>query len=898
MVPETLLHYRILQPLGSGGMGDVYLAEDSKLGRRVALKVLPLGPSADPERRQRFEREARTIAALNHPNIVTIHAVEQDGDITFLTMELVEGRTLSALLPKSGMPINELLKIAIPLADAVAAAHERSITHRDLKPSNVMLTPDGRVKVLDFGLAKLNEKTGFGDASVTNLAADLTGEGRIVGTVAYMSPEQAEGKPVDHRTDIFSLGVVLYELATGERPFSGDTNMSTLSAILKDTPRSVSDIRPDLPRDLARIIKRALVKDPEHRYQTAKDLRNDLETFRDELTSGALDSPAARSARPRAPRRRLVVTGALIGLALVLGSAAVTYMSIGNSVSSSNTEPSPASARPFDRVRLSRLTSTGRVSWSALSADGRYVAHVVIDGGKQSLWLRQVATTSNVQIVPPAEVRYDGVGFSPDGNFINYVAYPGAQSFASAFQVPVLGGTPRRILDDVDTPISFSPDGRQFAFVRGYMSRGETAIVAVNADGTNEQPVAVRKLPLAFMLNNLSWSPDGSTIATIVRTDLQNRARVVAVDVKTGRESEVGRVWAYIDSIAWMPDGRGLIVAAQEDVPGAATQIWHLSYPSGDARKITNDLNNYGQISVGVDGRSLTAVQSEGAAHLWVGSIENVAAAKQITTGTGHNDGMRGLSWTPDGRIVYTSSAGGNPDLWMIDPSGGTPRQLTVDAADDFAPVATADGRSVVFISNRPGGSIWQMDPDGGNQRPLVTTPGMGSPIVSADSKWLYYTSFSDRTTWRMPLAGGSPERLAAKWAELGVTQDDVFYHPTMHVFGLTPDGTHALGYYSDPQKRGWRVALLPLAGGTPRRFDVVTTAAVVTPDGRHLLYLDLLDGIPKLARQPITGGPVTVLATFPAASSFTFALSRDGRQLALSRGTATSDVVLIAQER
>ena len=299
MVGLTLNHYRIAHALGQGGMGEVYAAEDTKLNRRVALKVLPAAVSADRHSRERLEREAQAIASLNHPNIVTVYSVEQDGDVLFLTMELVEGQTLAQVIPQ-GVPLARLLQLAIPLADAVSAAHEQGVVHRDLKPLNVMVTPEGRVKVLDFGLAKVKETADAGAAGLST--RELTEDGRIVGTVAYMSPEQAEGWAVDHRSDIFSLGLLLYELATGERPFKGDTNMSVLSSILRDTPASVTDLRPELPRELGRIVRRCMVKDPARRYQTALDVRNELEELKQALDSGALTAAgAAGEQRPATP---------------------------------------------------------------------------------------------------------------------------------------------------------------------------------------------------------------------------------------------------------------------------------------------------------------------------------------------------------------------------------------------------------------------------------------------------------------------------------------------------------------------------------------------------------------------------------------------------------------------
>ena len=324
--------YEIVSTLGSGGMGEVYKARDSRLNRFVALKVLPDTAALDPERRDRFEREARAIAALNHPTIVTIHSVETVEGVPLLTMELVEGRDLSEVIPKGGLAIAEVLTIAIAVADAVAAAHQRGITHRDLKPGNVMVGErehHGRIKVLDFGLAKLADASLEGSGATTMQAAPATAEGRILGTAAYMSPEQAEGKPIDARSDLFSLGVMIYEMATGYRPFTGDTSISIISSIVKDTPKPITDINPSLPRDLGRIVRRALAKDPERRYQTAKDLRSDLEELKVSIDSGELVTPpgAAASTSPPASRVSARARGWLwVALAAAAGLAITAAM--------------------------------------------------------------------------------------------------------------------------------------------------------------------------------------------------------------------------------------------------------------------------------------------------------------------------------------------------------------------------------------------------------------------------------------------------------------------------------------------------------------------------------------------------------------------------------------------
>jgi serine/threonine protein kinase len=904
VIPPTLLHYRVIQPLGSGGMGAVFLAEDTKLGRRVALKVLPPGRANDPESRQRFEREARAVAALNHPNIVTIHAVEQADDVTFLAMELIEGQTLSTHIRAGGLPARDILRIAIPIADAMAVAHQRGITHRDLKPGNIMVGADGRVKVLDFGLAKLTGAAPFDDVTRTRGEANsLTGEGRLVGTVSYMSPEQVEGKPTDGRSDIFSLGVVIYEMASGVRPFTGDSTVAVLSAILRDAPPPVNEINQSLPGELARIVRRALAKDPDQRYQTAKDLRNDLVALKEDLDSGALQTFALNEVHPKRARRRLPAVA--IGM-VVIGMLAVA---IGLSFTGASRWFSSDEQLPFERIELARLTSSGNVSRSALSGDGRYLVYVVNEGGSESLWLRHLATSSNVQIVEPGGLRIFHVGFTPDGNFVFYVGSPPAETFATAFQVPVLGGPPRRIIHDVDSSLAYSPDGTRFAFMRGHTARGEDTIVVANSDGTGERELAGRKRPLSYRQGVIAWSADGRAIVAVRRVDAQPRVKVALVDVQTAAETLIGDSWTDINAIARLPDGQGIVIAARE-TPTSAAQVWHLSLSAPTTRRITRDLNDYSQLALSADGRTLVATQTETAGHLWVLPLANPNDARQITTGPNRNDGTRGVAWTPDGRIVYAADAGsGNRDIWIVDDTGQNARRLTDDPADDLGPVVTPNGRSILFVSPRPAGSIWQMDLDGANQRPVVTVQAADWPLVTKDGRWIYYTLFGEarRSVWRMPLAGGPAERMTARWPALGISDEDLFYHASMVLFDLTPDGTHGLGFYSDPDRRGYRVGLFPLTPGSPTRFDIHTaTGTVSTLDGRELIHWETRAGQARLLRTPFTGGPATVIANLPPGTvtgagvrgGRRIALSPDGKHLAMSIGKMTSDVVRITEEK
>jgi serine/threonine protein kinase/Tol biopolymer transport system component len=886
-VGSRLGHYVIEAMLGSGGMGVVYAAEDTKLGRRVALKVLPQSIALDPERRQRFEREARAVAALNHPNIVTVHSVEEDSGVIFLTMELVEGKMLSELIAPGGLTVDRILRIAIPLADAIAAAHERGIMHRDLKPANIMMASGGRVKVLDFGLAKLRDERLPGEGVTTLPAKELTGEGRILGTVAYMSPEQAEGKPIDHRSDVFSLGVVLYELATGERPFKGDTSVSVISSIIKDTPPSVVDIKPALPRDLSRIIKRALVKDPEHRYQTAKDLRNDLETLKEELDSGGAHAPVPppqRAEVARAKNAKLAAATVAIGALVMVG---LWY------ARRQDTASKPA--EPFQNVTLSRLTSTGRATAAALSPDGRYVVHVVDQDERQSLWVRQAATTSNVQIVAPDMVRYDGVTFAPDGNYIYYVVYPYQQNFSVVYQIPVLGGTPRKILDDVDTPVSFSPDGKRFAFLRGYQSRGEIALMVANADGSGERSVSSRKIPLTYPTTAVAWSPDGATIAVHAVIDATRRAGLFAVDVQTGRETRIGEtLWDEILGVSWLSDGSGLIVTGRDLSVTPSSQVSHVSYPAGTARRVTNDLNHYAQMSLSADSRTLVTVQGDQNANVWVMPAADSDAARQASTG--HFDGSFGVSWTPDGRVVYVSDASGNLDIWAANADGTNAHQLTVDPKSDRFPTVTPDGRYIVFHSDRgEAGHLWRMDVDGTNQRQLAADPGAFWPLISPDSQWVYYTSYAkpQRTIWKVPIDGGTAVHLTASWPGEASQGEGLFFDPTITPRAISPDGTRFAASYADAARRGFRVGVFPINGGTPIRFDISSATVAWTRDGSGLVHLDPRDPS-NLYVQPVAGGKSRPLTAFKTDLIFNFAISADGRQYAISRGTVTNDVVVI----
>ena len=497
-VGQHLLHYLLVKKIGEGGMGEVYLAEDGKLHRRVALKVLPPEMAADPDRRARFEREARAVASLNHPNIVTLHSVEQSDGVHFITMELVEGQTLAKMLPRNGFTLSRLLEIALPLADAVSCAHRAGITHRDLKPDNIMVDTEGRLRVLDFGLAKLCGPAGVEAGTQAATATAITGEGKILGTVAYMSPEQTEGKEVDPRSDIFSLGTILYEMASGMRPFKGDTTVSTISAILKDEPASVTELKPSLPNHLGRIIRRCLAKEPDRRYETALGLRNELEELKSEIDSGE---------RPVAPARHRLKTRyrAFLGIVTLIGVALIFAV-----MQWKKSDPPPILYTP--RPITSAL---GWDSWPNWSPESDFIAFARARDGSSDVMVQPVAGGQ-------AEVRAGGPGdqivprWSPDGKYIAYVSSHEPGFFV--YLVPPHGGTSRRLIatniptlwnENVLGDHPWSLDGRTLLVSR-VADSGQLAIYRVERkNGDSEQLTAP---PAGSVDVSASYSFDGEQI--------------------------------------------------------------------------------------------------------------------------------------------------------------------------------------------------------------------------------------------------------------------------------------------------------------------------------------------------------------------------------------------------
>ncbi|CAN5870090.1 hypothetical protein BH18ACI4_BH18ACI4_12730 [soil metagenome] len=934
-IGQTIGHYEVLELLGAGGMGEVYLAQDTSLGRRVALKLLPALYTQDADRVRRFAQEARTASALNHPNIITIFEIGHTDSSHFIVTEYIEGATLRSHLATTRIKAHEALDIAVQVASALVAAHAKGVVHRDIKPENIMvlntdysLHRENSIKVLDFGIAKLTEAGSLGAEEPTRPLIN-TNHGIALGTVPYMSPEQARAMAVDARSDIWSLGVVLYEMLAGKIPFWGETSEDVRAAILRD---AISPLSPFVPQQLRWIVEKALRKDREERYQTAREFLSDLrELQKQEFVSEAqrahsvlqddavsqsvkgertsLDgSPVSTNeAAARTTSSAEYIVGEIRqhkrGVAIAVTVLLLTIVGFAYGLISLWRRSPPASATSSRSIKITRLTDSGRATAAAISPDGKYVVYALQDEGKQSLWLRQVAPASEREIVSPAAMYIRGLTFSKDGNLVYYTASDRETVFGNGvlYQVPALGGTPRKVMARVSSAITFAPDGSRIAFVRDNQgSGGEAALMIANVDGTEDRVLAQHKGTLFFNNSGPAWSPDGKIIACAAWFHPNGFSNsVVEVSVADGREKPITSYEGWtgpVDRMTWLRDGSGLIVVAAADVT-SGSQIWHLAYPSGEARRITNDLNDYGidSLTLTSDQTTLAVVQQNQTVNFWLMTVtEDASRARQITQGNFVSDG--GLSWTPDKKIIFPRRIGDQQDLWIMDQDGTNQRQLTADAPWEAYPMFSPDGRYLVLNSSRALNSdrvnlshIWRFDADGTNPKQLTSGKDEDfCPVFTPDGQWVIFSSYRSgkQAIWKVSIYGGDPVQLVQQ---------------TSAWPAVSPDGKlFACGYHDDDPNSPFHLAVFPIAGGQPAKlFDITSNTKFGpglswTSDGRALLYVDTREGVSNIWSQAIDGGPPKQLTNFKSHLISRFALSPDGRQLVMARGSQTRDVVLI----
>jgi serine/threonine protein kinase/Tol biopolymer transport system component len=926
----TVAHYRISAKIGAGGMGEVYRAQDTELGRPVALKFLPGEVAAHQDRLRRFIQEAKAASALNHPNILTVYQIGRTDDVTFLATEFVDGITLRDHLRIQRLKLSEVLDIATQIAAALVAAHAAGIVHRDIKPENIMIRKDGIVKVLDFGLAKLTERYDSSTGSeATTMAIVNTEPGAVLGTAAYMSPEQAAGRDVDARSDIWSLGVVLYEMLTARAPFEGPSKNHIIVAILDHEPPPIANFAHDVPEALELIVAEALTKDLEERCQTAKEMLGKLKRFKQRIDSGGMFSTASDLGRSVPPLSQAPALPAQQPtLASTAGPGVVTTGEF-----STTGGPSPFRIREHKKalaaailivlivagavgygfymllnrpreigpLKMSALTTGGKIDGIedingqlSISPDGKYVVCAANDAKQQtSLWIRQISTNSLARVLPAENGAYIATTFSPDGELIYYVASLERNNFVPIlYRVPVLAGTPVKVLERVYSAIGFSRDGAQFAFVR--RSHDEEALMVANTDGTGEpRTLATLKEPNSFFDSGPSWSPDGKRIVIgLFDGAAAGYATVAEVPVDGGQLRPVGsQRWAIVGRLLWLSDGNGLIMAAQPEFSSAGTQIWFLSYPSGETRRITNDLNGYGGVSLGLtaDERTIATIQQVNNSSIWITAPgEDESQARQILK-TNLSDIV---SWTADGKIVYASRTGENWDIWSANPDGSETKPLTSDAFLDQQPSACAEGRYIVFQSNRSGTkNLWRMNADGSNQKQLTAGNYVDAyPACSADGRSVVFMSgrSGKSAIWKVGIDGGEPVQLSNRPSQFPA---------------ISADGKLISYFYTDDQANTQpKLGIIPFEGGEPVKTlelprSIQPIAFAWTPDGRSIAYLDSSSGILNVWAKPLDGGASKQLTNFKSEFLTSFAFSREGK-IAVYRWSATRDIVLIKDFR
>jgi serine/threonine protein kinase len=918
LIGQTISHYKILESLGGGGMGVVYKAEDTRLRRYVALKFLPEEVARDPQALGRFQREAQAASALNHPSICTIHDIGEENGKAFIAMEFLDGATLKHLINGRPLELDRLLDIAIEIADALDAAHSQGIIHRDIKPANLFVTRRGHAKILDFGLAKLvparsgtarvGETVGAMAHDTLDSAEMFTSPGTAVGTVAYMSPEQVRGKELDARSDLFSFGTVLYEMTTGALPFRGETTGVIFEAILNRAAPPATRLNPDIPPKLDEILQKALEKDREMRYQVAAEIRADLKRLRRETdssgrvttssgsqlsASAAVPISGSAAAVPRvssaaapsgsssavmqvAGQHKIgaILTGVVL-LALVAAAAFGIYSFLSRNKSVA-----------FDHFTVTPVTETGKASLAAISPDGNYILNVQHDSGQESLWLRNVPTNSNTQIVPPSDDIYRGLKFSPDGNFIYFVrAERSEKGVNSLYRAPVLGGSPERIIHDIGSNISFSPDRSRVTFLRFKFNQGEGDLMIANADGSNEKLLSKQ----GTRVRAPAWSPDGKFIVT--SEFLAEKSAVSGLylfDASSGAKKTFATSEMFLNSPLWLPDQSGILVLGSgRDSNFNRSQVGIFSYPDAVYRPITNDTNDYPGISLSADGKTIATVQAQYVGTLQTATWDAKGAGKPAAVSS--RPPTNWFAWTPDGKLLLEQENG----IFQMNSDGSGRAPLLHDDFPSFGPISCDHGRYIIFASAFRGGNstmnIWRMDATGGNLKQLTTGSDDAPAMCSPDGKWLVYASFDSGkfVAKKVSVDGGATTQLSEALLTCGCVN-------------VSPDGKY-LAFQTQPTTGGAVVIRIldfdTLKPVTEIPRDPRATGEIrYTADGKTIGYPIRENGLYALWVSPVDGSPGHRVTEFEADRIEDFHWSGDGKTLGILRSHSDSDVVLLRQ--
>lgn len=856
--------YQIRRRIGSGGMGEVYLAFDTRLGREVALKFLPAKTLGDETLVRRFQSEARSASSLNHPNILTIFDVGKFGSDHYIASEYVDGMTLRARLRRGPLELTEAVEVATQVASALVAAHSAGVIHRDLKPTNIMLRPDGYVKVIDFGLAKRMQRVENGPADEA-----YTKPGTMVGTVDYMSPEQARGEEVDARTDLWALGIVLYEMLAGRRPFEGQSQFHVLAQILDSEPKPLS-APGTLPPIVEQVLRRCLTKDREQRYASAADLYGDLKEARRALNLSTTTQQAAAPLHKRKPWLRAAAVASLV-LALAGGWWWMAWgrdWLLGPDV--------------FDHT-MKRVTFKGQIKLAAISPDGQYLAFV--NGTPaQELGIKQLDSSSDTPLVPPANISYSGITFSKDGRFVYYVTR--SQERGQLRRVALTGGDSSFVADDVDGPVAMGPAPGELAFRRDVSKQahvvlmdgkpGEERVTAGETDGVD---------------NRISWSARTNRIAIFKYPPAgKTGMRLALIDpetLKSGPDVWIPS-WRGVSQSVWADRGHDLMVATEtQDEAQESMQLRAISTLNGRTRNVTADSYSYHGASITADGNKLVTVRWDRQTRFWVMPSTNMSEGGPIRAA---DSGLySSVSWTDDNKLITQANRGEGTNIWLVDPANGRLQKLTSGVFIPRDPVWLRHGRSIIYAGDRNG--LWQTDVSDGATHLLTRAPGyIESPSCSPDGKVIVYTVWAphEASVWAQP-PGGSAEGAR------------LLLHNARHPI-ISPDGRSIIVERSDDTAEGgWQAALFSfddmqlvrsiphIPAGSRLRWQ---------PDGSALTYIVTdSDGTSNIWSQPLAGGPPRHLTSFREDQIFDYAWSADGTQLVCLRGTTVSDAFLLTRK-